>query len=143
MSRILFLLLLTVPLLELYLILRVGSVIGVGATLLVIILTAMAGAFLVRQAGLHTLREAQASADRGELPAKQLLEGLAILVAAVLLLTPGFATDTVGFLLLVPAVRAKIAHSLLRQAFAVHIRTVDGDIIEGEFRDDDDRPRLP
>ncbi len=105
MRFFLFLAFVVVPIVEIGLFLRVGSYIGVPATLGLIILTAIAGTMLVRCQGLDVLRKVQNSTNRGEMPVAALAQGLFVLIAGVLLLTPGFATDTLGFALLIPPVR--------------------------------------
>ena len=92
------------PILELYLLIEIGSVIGAPWTILAVLATAMIGAVLIRRQGMGVLREAQASMNRQELPLKQLFDGFFLLIAGAMLLTPGFFTDTIGFILLVPLV---------------------------------------
>ena len=109
MRLFLFLAFVVVPIVEIALFLQVGSYIGVPATLALIILTAIAGTILVRSQGIDVIRKLQASAERGEMPVAALIQGLFVLIAGVLLLTPGFATDTLGFALLIPPVREAMA----------------------------------
>ena len=103
-----------VPLIELALFMRIGSVIGLPATIATIILTAMLGASLTRFQGLKTLQRYLEAIAAGRLPHEEVMDGLMILVAAALLLTPGFLTDAIGFLLLVPPVRALIKQQVLK-----------------------------
>ena len=103
-----------VPLIEIYLFVGIGGFIGVGWTLFLVVLTAVVGAWLVRIQGLSALKRFRDIASRGELPALQLVEGLFLLVAGALLLTPGFFTDLVGFACLTPPVRALMIHNLLK-----------------------------
>ena len=109
MRFFLFLAFVVVPIVEIGLFLQVGSYIGVPATLGLIILTAIAGTMLVRSQGIDVIRKIQNSANRGATPVAALVQGLFVLIAGVLLLTPGFATDTLGFALLIPPVREFIA----------------------------------
>ena len=109
MRFFLFLAFVVVPIVEIGLFLQVGSYIGVPATLGLIILTASAGTMLVRSQGIDVIRKAQNSANRGEMPVAALAQGLFVLIAGVLLLTPGFATDTLGFALLIPPLRELMA----------------------------------
>lgn len=102
---ILFLLFLLVPMIEIALFIELGGWIGLWPTLGLIVLTALIGSALVRHQGLATLARARAATDRGEMPLKEAATGVAILIAGLMLITPGFFTDTVGFLLLVPWVR--------------------------------------
>ena len=101
----LLLLFLIIPIIEVVLFIAVGARIGVAATVAVIVLTAVIGSALVSRQGRLTLREAQADLYEGRFPAGPLAHGVMILMAGVLLLTPGFLTDIVGFTLLVPGVR--------------------------------------
>ena len=105
--------LIAVPLVEIYLLISVGRVIGAGTTIAVVILTAVAGAWLLRIQGLSTLMKIQHSTAAGKLPAQELIEGLILLITGALLLTPGFFTDAIGFALLVPPIRAWCARRLL------------------------------
>lgn len=109
---VLFLLLLCVPLLEIYVLIQVGRVIGAGSTIVLVILTALAGSWLLRMQGLRTIARVQEALARGELPAEELLGGLVLVLTSVLLLTPGFVTDLVGFVVLIPAVRQALARRL-------------------------------
>lgn len=111
--RYLLILFLLVPLIEIYFLIRVGDVIGAGWTVFLVVFTAVLGVWLLRMQGLSTLYRVQASLERGELPATAMLEGMLLLVAGALLLTPGFVTDTIGFLLLIPPLRSRLAAWLL------------------------------
>ena len=111
----LFILFLVVPLVEIYILLEVGSRIGVWWTILLIVLTAFVGARLVRLQGIATWRRFQTSLLQNELPALALLEGLCLLLAGALLLTPGFFTDGVGFAILIPGFRRLAIHRLFRR----------------------------
>lgn len=114
MSR-LFLLFLAVPLVELYLLIHVGRVIGAGWTIFLVILTAMVGAALAKAEGLRTLAAIQASVEGGRSPTNELIEGAMILVAGLTLLTPGFLTDALGLLILFPITRRPIRRWLVEQ----------------------------
>jgi UPF0716 protein FxsA len=94
-----------VPVIEIALLIKVGSAIGVGTTILVVIFTAILGAYLVRQQGLATLMAVQQEMNAGRVPAMQMAEGIALLFAGAVLLTPGFVTDAIGFSLLTPPIR--------------------------------------
>lgn len=102
---ILFLLFLAVPLIEIALFIELGGRIGLWPTLGLIVLTALIGSALVRHQGLATLERARAATDRGEMPLKEAATAVALLIAGLMLITPGFFTDTVGFLILIPWVR--------------------------------------
>lgn len=136
-----------VPLIEIYLLIQVGSVIGPLLTILLVLLTAVIGVTLLRQQGLATLNKVQAQMQHGELPASGLLEGMLLFFAGALLLTPGFFTDTIGFLLLVPPLRKAIALWLLeRSGWILQMRTRgqpghhhdSPQTLEGEYKRRDD-----
>jgi len=110
---IIFFALVSVPLVEIYLLVSVGRVIGAGTTILVVVFTAVLGAWLLRMQGLSTLQRIQHSTAEGKLPAQELIEGLILLVTGALLLTPGFFTDGIGFALLVPGIRAWCARRMI------------------------------
>lgn len=130
-----------IPMIEIGLFIKVGGLIGIGWTLVIVLATAIAGSWLVRMQGLKALAELRGSLrDLGD-PTEPIAHGALILLAGALLLTPGFFTDTLGLLLLVPAIR----RALLRY-LASHVRmerfTVGGgparprapdDVIDGEF----------
>lgn len=111
--RFLFLLFLLVPLVEIYLLVKVGQVIGAASTIALVVLTAVLGAILLRWQGLSTLNRVRGALARGELPALPLLEGLCLLLAGALLLTPGFFTDAIGFALFVPPLRRAVGKWLV------------------------------
>jgi UPF0716 protein FxsA len=99
------LLFVVIPLLELAVLIQVGQVVGLPATILLVLATGVAGAALARREGLRTLTALQGELARGALPGQSLLDGLAILVGGAFLLTPGILTDVAGFLLLLPPTR--------------------------------------
>jgi len=94
-----------VPVIELYLIIKIGSFIGAFNTILIIFGTGILGAYLAKREGLQVLRNIEMCLANGELPSYHIIEGFLILIAGFLLLTPGFLTDTLGFLILFPATR--------------------------------------
>lgn len=104
----LLLLFIAVPVIELLLFIRIGGKIGLLPTFATIVITGILGAYLTKQQGLRTWRKFQTTSASGQLPANEAIDGLLILIAGAVLLTPGFLTDVVGFLLLVPFVRAAI-----------------------------------
>ena len=139
MFKILFLLFLIVPLIEVVILIQVGRAIGAGYTVIVIIGTAALGAALLRWQGLATLARVRLSMDQGRLPATELIEGLLLLIAGALLLTPGFFTDALGFLALLPGLRKFVAEALLTGFIQrrVHPRRDDqGEIMEGPYREE-------
>lgn len=104
----LFLLFIIIPMMELALLIKLGSLIGVLDTILLIIFTGAAGAILVRTAGIQCLFTVRQQVQSGIFPADELCNGLLILIAGALLITPGLLTDVAGFALLVPPLRAAI-----------------------------------
>jgi UPF0716 protein FxsA len=136
---------LVVPLLEIYLLLTVGGQIGVLPTVVLVVLTAVVGMALIRIQGVSTLLRLQEKLRRGEPPAEELMTGAALLVAGALLLTPGFFTDTLGFLLLTPSVRRVLFGKLVWRLFSPAGgpgrpggREPGGqNTLEGEYRQDD------
>ena len=106
---------LVVPFVELFVIIQVGQAIGVVDTIAVLLLVSVVGAWLVRREGLSVLRRAQERVDRGAVPGTELVDGVMILFAGALLLTPGFVTDLAGILLLLPPVRAVLRASVVAQ----------------------------
>ena len=111
----LFLLFIFVPLLEIYFLLKVGNIIGAFPTVLVVVSTAIAGTWLLKQQGLATLMRLQTSAAQGRMPAQEMAEGLALAFGGALLLTPGFVTDIIGFLCLIPFTRRGIIRWIMRR----------------------------
>ena len=145
------LLFLSIPLVEIYFLIKIGSWIGALPTVLLVVVTAVLGAALVRYQGFATLQRLQMTLARGEMPAIEMLEGVILLVAAVLLLTPGFFTDVIGFACLLPALRRALALWGLKRAmvdptgqgpFGSSPGSGPGQrTIEGEFRRDDENDR--
>jgi len=135
---------LLVPIIEIYLLIQVGQVIGAGWTIILVVLTAVIGVWLLKLQGLSTLTRAQHKLQANELPAREILEGMGLVVAGALLLTPGFFTDAVGFFLLFPPTRiwlvSGIASRLVVSASAKahEQQSHDGDVIEGvKYRRDE------
>ncbi len=139
---------LLVPLVEIYLLIKVGSLIGALPTVFLVVFTAVLGAWLLRLQGFATLGRVRQTLARGELPAIELLEGVVLVISGALLLTPGFFTDTLGFLGLIPAVRRTVILWFLRRGLAGSVRTHHAEskrytesgprTIEGEYRREDD-----
>lgn len=153
MFRFLFLIFLIVPLVEIYVLLKVGGIIGALPTVVLVVFTAVLGAALIRLQGLVTFWRLQEKLQVGEMPAEEILTGVALLLAGALLLTPGFVTDTVGFLLLVPPVRRRLfSRMVVRMSSGAGFygggfqspgagaaeRPSGRRTLEGEFRRDDD-----
>ena len=153
---ILLLLFIIVPIAEISLLMNVGGAIGGFNTVLFVIFTAFLGAYLVKQQGFSTLQKLQQESNAGRIPALQIAEGAALLVAGAVLLTPGFITDAIGFALLIPFTRRAII-SVLAARYANKNgagfsytqngtqnphqsssgKTNDSTIIEGEYTDSD------
>jgi len=153
MLRIWPILFIVVPLVELYLIIEVGGLIGALWTVLLVVLTAIIGVSLLRIQGFNTLNRARQNMEMGTLPAMEMMEGMVLAVGGALLITPGFLTDTLGFLCLIPATRRAMIRYLIRrstmhgQGFYTHTTHYyrggrqdhqhKGRTIEGEFHRDD------
>lgn len=110
----------TAPLAELYVMINVGREIGALATVGLCLFTAALGGLLVRLQGITVLLRVREMLARGEVPAIEMLEGLLLLVAGILLLLPGFITDSLGFLLLVPRLRRALLLWFLRRRGVMH-----------------------
>ncbi len=130
MFPILLLLFIFVPIIEIGLFIQVGGFLGLWPTIALVLITAFVGASLVRSQGLQTLMSVQNRLNQGELPAQQIFEGVMLAVAGVLLLTPGFMTDALGMLVLLPAPRAAIAKYLMGKMV---VKSVGGQGFHGSF----------
>ncbi len=139
LPRLFLLFLLIVPILEIYMLLQIGATIGVIPTIFSVVATAIIGSWLLRQQGFSTLQRLQQSMAQGTLPAKELMEGPILMVGGALLLTPGFVTDAIGFLCLMPASRQKIVNYVLKHLVIPNTNANQSsaadkqDTIEGEF----------
>jgi UPF0716 protein FxsA len=136
----LFLAVLIIPFAEIYLLIQVGGIIGAFPTILLVVFTAVLGAWLLKQQGFATFQRFQESLARGEIPAYEMVEGPIILVGGALLLTPGFITDIIGFACLIPQLRRKIAQYVIEhhliQAGGGHFqqsKASESNVLEGEF----------
>ncbi|MGX5175393.1 FxsA family protein [Aliikangiella sp. IMCC44653] len=109
------LLFILVPIIEIGVFIQVGGLLGLPMTLLVVLATAVIGVSLLKQQGLKAWSDIQLSLAQGKIPAKELAAGAQLLFAGALLLTPGFVTDAIGFSLMLPKVRALIAHLLIQR----------------------------
>lgn len=121
MFRFILLLLIIVPALEIGLFILSGQLIGVWWTIILILLTGIFGAWLAKKEGMSTIQLVQVQLNNREIPGEAILDGLCILIGGLLLLTPGFITDMVGFLLLIPLTRG-IGKVLLRKQFTTWMR---------------------
>ncbi|MET0071006.1 MAG: FxsA family protein [Candidatus Thiodiazotropha sp.] len=134
-----------VPLVELYFLIKVGSEIGAFPTIFLTIFTALLGGWMVRAQGFATLTRVRGTMDRGEVPAFEMLEGAVLLICGLLLLLPGFVTDVVGFVFLVPPIRRWLLAVGLRQggvmgpAESAPGGSSERPVIEGEFKREDEK----
>lgn len=169
---ILILIFVAIPLLEIALLIKIGQLIGFWATILIVLVTAIVGGWLLHSQGMEALRRVLAAVDEGKPPVTPILDGLLLLMAGFLLLTPGVITDTIGIILLIPPVRQLLARHVLSRAFVVtvggqtwregtsspdgereagrrqgrptsHRPTASGPVIEGEFERIEERTVEP
>ncbi len=151
-----FLIFVVTPVVELSLLIKVGGMIGAGWTVALVLTTAFIGVNLLRRQGLQTLFSAQQKMQEGQIPLREVAEGMMLAIAGAFLLTPGFITDTAGFLLLTPGVRQMVAREWARRMLArgqveMHSFTThgspygntrragggdaEGEVVEGEFQE--------
>ena len=130
-----FLLIIVIPLIEIYLFIKIGTKIGAFNTISLILITAIIGVYYARYEGLNALKSGMAEIVKNKLPIYEIISGAALAFAAFLLILPGFATDTIGFLLIFPLTR-----KILLGLFPIKISEVNKkkDFIEGEFEDIDE-----
>jgi len=154
--RVFLLLVLLFPVLELFVLVRVGMSLGFFATFLLVVASSLAGLFIIRIAGFATAMRARESLSRGELPAQQMLDGLMIAVGGGLLLLPGFISDVLGVICLLPITRRILVKTMRKRAeeqasrqrafsedmqasndpgqpSSIHPASRKPDVIEGEF----------
>ena len=136
MNLILFLII-AIPVVEIYLFIKIGAQIGAITTILLIFITAIVGVYYARYEGLNTLKAGFSQLSKQETPAYEMISGAAIAFAALLLIIPGFATDVLGFLLIFPATRKIILNKFLKK-FS-YKKNNKNNFIDGEFEDIDDR----
>jgi UPF0716 protein FxsA len=125
-----------IPIIEIYLFIKVGSQIGALNTILLIFFTAFLGIYYAKYEGLNTIKSGFSQLVKNEVPAYEIISGAAIAIAAILLITPGFATDVVGFLLIIPLTRKLILGKISRNINKENFKK--NDFIEGEFKDIDE-----
>ncbi|MFT6326160.1 MAG: UPF0716 protein FxsA [Bermanella sp.] len=147
------LLFLAIPLFEVIVFVKVGGAIGAFWTILLTISTAILGAFLVRTQGIRTLFNVKDQISQGQMPAGPMAEGIILLVCGAFLLVPGFISDTIGFLGLIPVIRQSVAKSIVQRVFIARAgaqgfpdqndipgeftRDTDNKVIEGQFKRDE------
>ena len=129
------LLIILIPILEVYLFIKIGSQIGAFTTISLIFVTAIIGVFYARYEGLNTLRSGVSQLYKNQMPMFELMSGAALAIAALLLILPGFATDLFGFLIIFPFTR-KIIFNLFAKNKKSEAHVKD-DLIEGEYEDKD------
>ena len=129
------LLIILIPVLEIYLFIKIGSQIGAFTTISLIFFTAIIGVYYARYEGLNTLKSGVTQLYKNQMPFFELMSGAALAVAALLLILPGFATDLLGFLIIIPLTR-KIFFQLLSKKTKSEVHIKD-DLIEGEYEDKD------
>ena len=128
-----FVLILALPLIEIFLMIKIGAIVGAMNTVLLIVFTAIAGLFFVRIAGLNTIRSGFNQLINNKIPIYEIISGAALAVAAVLLIIPGFLTDFIGLLLIIPFTRnflIKIISSKFRNN-----KNLKSDFIEGNYEE--------
>ena len=129
------LLIILIPIVEIYLFIKIGSQIGAFTTISLIFVTAIIGVYYARYEGLNTLKSGVTQLYKNQMPLFELMSGAALAVAALLLILPGFATDLLGFLIIFPLTR-KIIFQLLSKKTKSEVHIKD-DLIEGEYEDKD------
>jgi UPF0716 protein FxsA len=140
---VLLVLFIIIPIVEIWLLIQVGTVIGALATVGLVVLTAVIGVALLKYQGVATLLRANQRLRRGEIPVTEMGEGIFLAVGGALLLTPGFVTDGMGFFCLIPGVRRWLLGRLTRHMRVVpfeqeNFRKKGPNTIEGDYRRDDD-----
>ena len=132
-----FLTIIFVPVIEIYLLIKIGAQIGAITTIFLIFITAIVGVYYAKYEGLNTLRSAFNQLKQNETPAYEMLSGAVIAFAALLLIIPGFATDLLGFLLIFPLTRKFIFNGLFKKFNTVNTRK--NNFIDGEYEDLDEK----
>ena len=131
------LLIILIPILEIYLFIKIGSQIGAFTTISLIFFTAIIGVFYARYEGLNTLKSGVSQLYKNQMPLFELMSGAALAVAAILLILPGFATDILGFLIIFPLTRKLIFKLVTKKGKDENEVYIKDDLIEGEFVDKD------
>ncbi|MEM7304473.1 MAG: FxsA family protein [Pseudomonadota bacterium] len=138
-----------IPLIEVYLFIEVGEQIGALPTVLLCITTALIGSAMVRAQGISTMAKFQQEVATGQMPAATMMEGFALMLGGILLITPGFFTDAIGFLCLIPYTRRAVISRMINNMvvtgsgfsdYPERTKPKDPNVIEGEFRKNDDEP---
>jgi len=148
--QLIFLAFIIIPIIEMVILIEVGALIGALPTVGLVLLTAIIGVWLLRMEGLATFNRVQQKLNAGQIPETELLEGIMLLVGGALLLTPGFFTDTIGFVCLIPFFRRPLAGYLIRR-WVIRFKTQgfqqyqqpNSKVMEGEFTDLSDGKKNP
>ena len=130
------LLLISIPLIEIYLFIKIGSYIGAFNTVSLILITAIVGIIYARYEGFHTLRSGMSQLIKNEIPVYEIISGAALTFAALLLILPGFATDLMGLILIFPPTRKLILKNFSKKYTSKNQKKKD--YIDGEFEDKDE-----
>ena len=125
-----------IPLIEIYLFIEIGGQIGAGYTILFILLTAVIGLYFAKLEGINTIRSGMNQLTNNQIPIYEMVSGAALAFAAVLLIIPGFATDIIGFLLIIPFTRNLLFKFITKKYKKTKVNGED-DLIEGEYEDKD------
>ncbi len=144
--QVIFLFFLIVPFVEIYLLLQLGGIVGIIPTVLLVVFTAVLGAWLLRKQGFATWQRLQENLAKGAVPAYEMIEGPILLVGGALLLTPGFFTDALGFACLIPQMRRKFAKYVIENHLInvqtgspfQKLKSKKDNVLEGEFERKDD-----
>ncbi len=135
----LFLLIIGVPLAEVWLMIKIGQQIGAINTILLIMLTAIVGVYYARIEGLNTIKSGLLNIYKNEIPLYEVISGASIGVAVIMLITPGFITDTLGFILLVPFTRKIIINFFIKKKKKQNLE--EGNFVEGEILEEDKKDK--
>ena len=134
------LLIILIPVVEIYLFIKIGAQIGAITTIILIFITAIIGIYYAKYEGLNTLKSGFSQLSKNETPAYEMISGAAIAIAALLLIIPGFATDVIGFLMIFPTTRKIFFKKFSKKIYSK--KPKKDNFIDGEFEDiesDDDR----
>ena len=132
--NVLILFIIGIPLIEIYLMIKIGGIIGAFNTIFLIFFTAITGIYFARLAGLNTLRSGFSQLIKNEIPIYEIISGAALATAALLLIIPGFFTDLIGFLLIIPITR-KFLIKIISSKFKKSQVNVNEDVIEGKIEE--------
>ena len=131
-------LLISIPIIEIYLFIKIGSQIGAFNTILIILLTAITGVAYAKHEGFNTLKSGMRQIMKNEIPIYEIISGATLAFAALLLILPGFATDVIGILLIFPITR-KLLIKGISNKYSKKNKNEDKNIIEGEYKDIDEK----